>query len=83
MISINEARINGFQYLRFPKWSNREDYIKLDYVVMDGERLLGPWVHLYSPMNEEINGRNPVDLLITEFDLDEVKWEIWAKPNVL
>ena len=73
MISINEAVANGITRIRMPHWAIREDYIKLDIIA--GK--LGPWLHLYSPMNEEINGRNPVSMLFLEFDLDAPVYEIW------
>lgn len=74
MISLNEAVKNGISRLRRPEWANREDYIEIDLL---GDGLHGPWVHLYSPMNEDIHGTNPVDLMCTGFDWDEVGYEIW------
>jgi hypothetical protein len=35
------------------------DHIKID--VIDGE--VGPWVHLYCPINKVINGRDPLSFI--------------------
>lgn len=59
MISIRQAAQNGIQRLRVPHWRLPNDHIKID--IIDGKP--GPWLHLYSELNEEINGRNPCDIL--------------------
>lgn len=59
MISINQAAARGIDKLRSPKWANPNDYLKIDIV----EGKPGPWLHLYSPINIDVNGRNPVDFL--------------------
>lgn len=68
MISINQAAAQGIDRLRQPIWANAEDYLKID--IIDGKA--GPWGHLYSPINEAINGRNPVDMLLLKGRDDEV-----------
>ncbi len=68
MISINQAAAQGIDRLRQPQWASAEDYLKID--IIDGKA--GPWGHLYSPVNELINGRNPVDMLLLEGRDDEV-----------
>ncbi len=73
MISINEAVTNGVTQIRKPIWANPSDYLKLD--LMDGK--LGPWLHLYSPLNELIGEPNPQDILCIGCNLDAVEWEIW------
>jgi len=67
LISIREAAKKNISLLRRPVWANPDDHIKLD---LSGYGEFWPWIHIYSDMNEEINGRNPVDKLVTEFDLD-------------
>lgn len=62
LISINQAAAMGIDRLRQPRWANLEDYLKID--IIDGKA--GPWGHLYSPANEAVNGRNPVDMLLLQ-----------------
>lgn len=59
MISIKQAAAQGIRKLRMPEWAGPEDYLLID--IVDGKP--GPWAHLYSPVNQMINGRNPVDIL--------------------
>ena len=73
MISINEAVANGIEKIRKPEWVNREDHLKLD--IIDGK--IGPWIHLFSPLNEVLGSPDPQDLLFMGFDLDAVEYEIW------
>ena len=68
LISINQAAAQGIDRLRQPRWANPEDYLKID--IIDGRP--GPWLHLYSPANQAINGRNPVDMLELDGRDDEV-----------
>lgn len=84
MISINEALANNVTRIRVPKWACCADYLELTIIKgKDGVRRLGPWIRLFSPMNEEINGENPVSMLITNFDLNAVVYEIWeANPHL-
>lgn len=62
LISINQAAKQGVTKLRQPNWANPEDHIRID--IVDGRA--GPWIHLFSPMNDELHGRNPVDILSVE-----------------
>jgi hypothetical protein len=64
MFSAIEAARRGIQRVYDPKWANPLDHIKID--IIDGK--IGPWLHLYAPFNKECNGRDPVDILITEVD---------------
>jgi hypothetical protein len=66
LISIMQAAELGVERLRQPNWANPLDHIKID--IFDGKP--GPWVHLYSPFNTECNGRDPVDIIITQFNCD-------------
>jgi len=75
LISINDAAENGIDRLRLPKWA-MEDHIKID--VFNGK--LGPWVHMYSPFNLECNGRDPVDVLIDNCDIDAKEWMSYTGP---
>lgn len=77
MISINDAVKLGNQRLRKPIWSNPLDHLKID--IIDGQ--LGPWIHMFSPLNKECNGRDPVDILIIMFEnLDSPEFEIYEGP---
>lgn len=75
MISINQAAAQGITKLRMPKWANPADYLVID--IVDGKP--GPWVHLYSPINEIAHGKNPMDILagsIVPYDVEQfVLWE--------
>jgi hypothetical protein len=76
MISINEAARAGIDRLRKPLWANPLDHLKID--IIDGE--LGPWLHVFAPFNKECNGRDPVDILIIQMDLDKPEYEIYDGP---
>ena len=86
-LSINEAVKAGVERLRFDKWANPEDHIKITITKHPetGERYLGAWYELWSPINEEINGRNPVkNMIIGEMglgNLDACIWTIYAPPG--
>jgi hypothetical protein len=73
MISIKQAAAQGISLIRKPNWVNPADHLKID--IIDGKP--GPWVHLYSPVNEMINGRNPVGILQLD-GLDEECFEPWS-----
>jgi hypothetical protein len=61
----------GIERLRKPIWRDPMEHVKID--IIDGG--LGPWMHLFSPFNQECNGRDPVDILwLTQID--------WADPDV-
>lgn len=52
-MTISEAQAKGITKLRKPVWASKLDYL-----------MVGPvWHQLYSPMNQSINGRDPVPLL--------------------
>jgi hypothetical protein len=67
LISINEAAAKGIQRLRKPIWAGPMDHLKIDIVV---GYAAGPWTHLYSPFNQECNGRDPVDILSVNMDYE-------------
>jgi hypothetical protein len=74
MISIRQAAKQGIAKLRRPEWADPADHIHI--TIVDG--LVGPWVELWSPINQEVNGCNPVKLLITEVGPDaEVFVPFW------
>ena len=77
MISINQAASKGIDRLRKPNWSDTDDHLKID--IIDGK--VGPWLHFYSTLNEHINGRNPVDILSLEEDMDEACFEPYLEPD--
>jgi hypothetical protein len=52
------------------------DHIKID--IIDGK--LGPWVHLYFPMNKGCGSTDPVDLLLILDDSTRPEWEEYSGP---
>lgn len=58
-MSCKQAASLGIERLRKPGWSNPMDHIKIDIV----KGSLGPWLHVFSPINKSINGCDPVDVL--------------------
>lgn len=86
-LSINEARIAGIERLRLARWANKDDHIKITIMKdpVSGENWLGPWWELWSPINEETNGRNPVKNLAVGpnglGDLDDPCWTIYVPPD--
>jgi hypothetical protein len=71
LISIREAASKGIERVRMPKWANELDHVKIDII----NNLPGPWTHLYSPINKQINGRDPVDVLCMYLDYDAHVYE--------
>lgn len=87
-LSINEAVTAGITKLRLAKWLNPADHIEIAILKErpdGGENQLGPWWSLWSPMNEEVNGRNPVKNLVVGpmglGDLDDEVWTIYTSPR--
>jgi hypothetical protein len=83
-LSINEAVKAGVERLQLDNWALSDDHIKIT-IVNDpetGERWVGPWYELWSPMNEDIHDHNPTkNLIIGELglgDLDACVWTIYA-----
>ena len=76
LISINGAAKRGINRLRRSIWVIEEDHLKID--ILDGKP--GPWLHLYSPFNEECNGRDPVNICVIEFDIREKCWLPYMGP---
>lgn len=80
LISITDAVAMGIVRLRLPKWAAPEDHIRINIIVDGDTNRLGPWVHLYCPFNQECNGRDPVDILITQFDRDAKEYVPYTGP---
>ena len=85
LISIHTAAANGILRLRMPKWANKLDHLKIDMLAplplgSDGPHTMGPWLHLYAPFNQECNGRDPVDILSMQFDLNAAEYEPYTGP---
>lgn len=59
LISLNEAAKRGIDRLRLPVWAIPEDHLKID--IIDGT--VGVWLHLHSPMNRSLSGKDPVNFL--------------------
>jgi hypothetical protein len=76
LISIVEAAAQGIERLREPQWANPMDHLKID--IIDGKP--GPWTHLYSPMNESLNGRDPFDILVVSMDYNAKRYELHTGP---
>jgi hypothetical protein len=65
-MSFAEAAAAGIDRLRMPHWAGPMDHVKIDIIA--GKP--GPWVHNFCPANVEINGRDPVDVLIIHVSAD-------------
>lgn len=76
LFSINEAARQGIERVRKPNWANKLDHLKID--IIDGKP--GPWLHLYAPFNLQCNGRDPVDTLSYQHDMNEACFENYAGP---
>ena len=78
LMSINEAAKLGRKRLRLDKWANDYDHIEI-YITEDG--LVGPWVKLWSPVNELIEQENPQTMLVTMIgDVEEQCWRNYVGP---
>ena len=88
LISIRQAATCGIARLRQPIWACAMDHIKIDILVNDQQRIafageggdLGPWVHLYSPMNLAIGNKEPVTVMFTMYEIDVESWEPYISP---
>ena len=69
-MSITQAAARGISRLRLARWAYAYDYLEID--IVDGAP--GPWVRLYSPMNQEMNGRDPVKMLGIGMDYEAEEW---------
>lgn len=67
LLSINDAVAAGITKLRKPIWAEAMDHL----VITLHEGDLTPWIRLCCPMNQAMNGRDPVEMLCIMFDLDE------------
>ena len=80
-LSINEAVKAGVTRLRLDRWANKDDHIKIT-ITKDpetGERCLGVWYELWSPINESVNGRNPLtNLIVGELGLGNLDTPVWT-----
>jgi len=59
LISLRQGAEQGIERFRQPQWVNPLDHLKIDLT----PKGMGPWAHLYCPMNKQLNGRDPVDIL--------------------
>jgi hypothetical protein len=79
LMSINEAVRRGYTKLRLDHWANPDDYMEFTIVVGTP----GPWVKLWSPVNEIVGNKNPHLMLITMVgDLDDPCWRPLPKTLV-
>ena len=78
-LSIRDAVKHGITQLRRDRWALPQDHIRLDIV----KGHLGPWIRLYSPINMEIHGKNPVEIFYSQLDLDSPIYTPYlGDPNV-
>lgn len=81
LISITQAAARGIDRVRKPNWANRLDHVKID--IVDGHGV-GPWLHLWSPLNWLVNGHDPFDFLWAvgpmKTDLDAAVFEAYTGP---
>lgn len=71
MISLNDAKAQGIERVRKPIWENHLDHLHIaPYNTFDGI-----WTHLYCPFNKECNGRDPVEILKFQIDVETQEWE--------
>lgn len=74
LLSIHDAIAKRITRLRLPHWVCPEDHIEID---IDRTGHLGPWVKLWSPLNEVIGAPNPQMFLSTSFDDKEINEACW------
>ena len=60
LISLVEAAAKGIERVRDPCWADPLDHLNID--IIRGDRL-GPWLHLYCPMNKSLNGKDPYNFI--------------------
>lgn len=77
MISIQEAAEQGIDRLRRPEWACKFDHVKID--IIDGHT--GPWLHLFSPANVAINGRDPANSLVTSWGTGALDAQVFVPYN--
>ncbi len=82
LMSINEAVKTGVTKLRLDNWAYKEDYIEI-HIADPIKGWIGPWVKLWSPLNEIIGRKNPQEMLVTMLgDLDDKCWRIYQSSEV-
>ncbi len=77
-MTLREAVKRGISKVRDPGWACKDDYIQIDILPNPADPKSphhGPWVHLYSPLNEVVGNPNPATMLCTMFDWNEDGWE--------
>lgn len=77
LISAREAIDGGISKLRLTNWADPNDHIEL-HLTESGH--VGPWVKLWSPVNEVIGSPNPQTLLYMSAvpDPGEKIWEVYV-----
>lgn len=71
LMSLKEAKARGIKRVRQTIWANPLDHLQI------GE---GIWLHQWCPFNKECNGRDPVDILQFQMDMDAQEWEAYTGP---
>jgi hypothetical protein len=77
MSTLKELLKEGVNKVRNTNWASKTNYV--EYTMHDGA--LTPWCKLYDDMNEEVNGRNPVEMLTFQpsnhLDDPSDNWELY------
>lgn len=75
-ISINEAATKGIERIRMPHWATPEDHLQIDIIDLgDGDKEPRLWAALFSPMNLEVNKKDPCIIPLITVDCDKQEWE--------
>lgn len=76
LISLKQAAEQGIERVRRPNWADPMDHLKIDII----NRAPGPWLHLYCPANNEVNGRDPVDIIELSQNYDSAEFVPYTGP---
>lgn len=76
LISIHDAVVKGITRLRLDHWVCPEDHIE---IWIDRIGNIGPWVKLWSPLNEVIGLPNPQMFLSIQFSKEEMEEACWRQ----
>lgn len=63
-VALGESEL-GFVRCRDAKWANPDAYLRLAVLVIDGQRNIGPWAHLYDRATQEAIGEPTPQAFVT------------------
>ncbi len=69
-ISLREAAKQGITRLRQEQWVSPFDHVEI--TALNG--VLGIWVRMWAPFNEECNGQDPVPVITLRMNPDNLDW---------